>query len=424
MSVHGWLEARFSAIRPKALAALTRQFRDVDLAEEAFAIASIRALKAWPEQGLPDDPFAWLLKVGRNAGLDIIRKNKRTTLFDIQPDMRVEAGAHDEPGAQIGVEKKLIEHLDQAGLRDDVLRLLFICCHPDLGQQDQLALALKIVAGMSVDEIARAFLVKTKTMEQRITRAKRTVATADIPFETPDLGERARRFKAVSLMLYLLFNEGWSASSGDAQIKKPLCSEAIRLARLLLDLFPGLSELMGLLALFLFQHSRHQARLDDDGDLVPLEQQDRSRWDLEMINEGKALLQKAFRHGNPGPYQIQAAIAAVHAEADRDQETDWAEIERLYEALYIIQPTPVIRLNQAAALAKVKGPSAALSMIDPLASELQSYRWYHAARAAFLYDLEAYGEARAAYQQALLLRPTAPEKRFLLAKIAVCEKNL
>ncbi len=411
MTAHAWLEARFAAIRPKALAALTRQFRDVDLAEEALAIASMRALKAWQEKGLPDDPFAWLLKVGRNAALDIMRRNRCAATLDA------------EPSTPIDVEKNLIEELDQDGLRDDVLRLLFICCHPALGRQDQLALALKIVAGMSVDEIARAFLVKPKTMEQRITRAKRIIASASIPFEPPDLGERARRFKAVSLMLYLLFNEGWSASSGEVQIKTPLCDEAIRLARLLLDLFPGLSELMGLLALFLFQHSRRDSRLDRAGDLVPLEQQDRTKWDVLMIGEADALLQKARRHGTPGPYQIQAAIAAVHAEAHRDDETDWREIEWLYADLYAIEPTPVIRLNQAAALAKTTGPDAALAMIEPLAPNLKTYRWFHAARAAFLFDLQDFEEAKAAYQRALLLQPTEPEKRFLIGRIEACEKQ-
>ncbi len=417
MTTHAWLEARFLTIRPKAIAALARQFRDVELAEESFAVASIRALKAWPVQGLPDDPFAWLLKVGRNAALDILRKNKANVPLDIERDGSL-------PDATVDVERNVAERIDQSGLRDDVLRLLFICCHPDLSQKDQLALALKIVVGMSVDEIARAFLVKAKTMEQRITRAKRTIAAADIPFETPDMGERARRFKAVSLMLYLLFNEGWSASSGDVQIKTPLCEEAIRLARLLLDLFPGLSELMGLLALFLFQHSRRDARCDDAGDLVPLEQQDRTRWDREMIAEGRALLQKAKRHGMPGPYQLQAAIAEEHAGAAHDDETDWAEIERLYGDLYAIEPTPVVRLNQAAALSKVKGPKAALTLIDPLEADLKAYRWYHAARAAFLFDLESYGDAKAAYQQVLLLQPTEPEKRFLAEKIKACEKNL
>ncbi len=411
MTAHAWFEASFAAIRPKALAALTRQFRDVDLAEEAFAIASVRALKAWQEKGLPDDPFAWLLKVGRNAALDILRKNRCASVLHVELDIPVDA------------EQKLIEALDQDGLRDDVLRLLFICCHPDLSRQDQLALALKIVAGMSVDEIARAFLIKPKTMEQRITRAKRSIAQADIPFEPPDLAERARRFKAVSLMLYLLFNEGWSASSGEVQIKTPLCNEAIRLARLLLDLFPGLSELMGLLALFLFQHSRWKSRLDQAGDLVPLERQDRSSWDVLMINEAKALLQKAGRHGPPGPYQIQAAIAAVHAEARHDDETDWRRIEGLYEALYAIEPTPVVRLNQAAALAKNRGPDAALAMIELLAPDLRAYRWYHAARATFLFDLGKLGEAKAAYRHALHLGPTGPEKRFLAGRIKACEKQ-
>ncbi len=408
---HAWLEARFAAIRPKALAALSRQFRDVDLAEEAFAIASVRALNAWQGQDLPDDPFAWLLKVGRNAALDIMRKNSRANSIRTKPD---------DP---MDVETLLAEELDQDGLRDDVLRLMFICCHPTLNRQDQLSLALKIVAGMSVDEIARAFLIKSKTMEQRITRAKRAVALADVPFETPDIAERIRRFSAVSQMLYLLFNEGWSASSGDSQIKTPFCDEAIRLARLLLDLFPGLSELMSLLALFLFQHSRRLARLDGSGNLVSLECQDRSKWDRQMINEAKVLLQKAYRHGSSGPYQIQASIAAVHAEASSDEDTDWAQIENHYAALYDMQPSPVIRLNQAASLAKTQGPKAALAMIEPLASELQTYRWYHAARAAFHFDIDEYDQAEAAYGQALQLNPTEPESRYLTERIAICKKN-
>lgn len=412
MVANAWLDARFAEIRPAALAALTRQFRDVDLAEEAFASACLKALKGWPEKGLPDDPFAWLLTVGRNAGLDIIRRNAVTLPLELEPV--VDAAAEDA----------YIERLDHADLRDDVLRLLFICCHPDLAAQDQLALALKIVAGMAVDEIARAFLVKPKTMEQRITRAKRTIVLANTPFETPDLPERARRFKAVSLMIYLLFNEGWSASSGEVQIKAPLCEEAIRLARLLLGLFPGMGELMGLLALFLFQHSRRDARLDRAGNLVPLDDQDRTTWNSEMIEEGSALLEKALRHGTPGPFQIQAAIAAVHARARQPEDTAWAKIERLYEALYAIEPTPVIRLNQAAATAKVKGPKAALSIIDPLHDQLDTYRWYHAARGAFLIDLGDYGRAKAAYQRALVLRPTVPERRFLTSQIAECEKNL
>lgn len=412
MTAHAWLQARFGSIRPQALAALTRQFRDVELAEEAFANACERALKVWPVRGQPDDPLAWLLKVGRNAGIDIIRKNTKTNT-SLPTDNEVS-----------DVETVYAEQIDNDGLRDDVLRLLFICCHPSLSPQDQLAIALKIVVGMSVEEIARAFLVKPKTMEQRITRAKKTVSEADTPFETPDINERSDRLRAVSVMLYLLFNEGWSASSGDVQIKVPLCEEAIRLTRLLLGLFPGIGELMGLLVLFLFQHSRRNARLDDTGKLVPLDEQDRTLWDRSMIAEARALLEKALRRGPFGPFQIQAAIASVHGLAKTPKDTDWEEIVKLYGALYAIEPTPVIRLNQAVALEKVKGPEAALSMLEPLRGELKNYRWYHTACAAFLYDLDRFSEAKSSYERAALLQPTDAEQQILLEKIADCEKKL
>lgn len=411
MTQHAWLEARFADIRPQALAALTRQFRNVDLAEEAFATACIRAVQAWPDSGLPHDPLAWLLSVGRNAGIDIIRKNQRKSDVSTTPSI-------DED-----MEGVYAEHLDNDGLRDDVLRLLFICCHPALSAQDQLAVALKTITGMSVDQVAGAFVVKPKTMEQRLTRAKRTMANADIPFETPDTTERNRRLKTVSLMLYLLFNEGWSASSGEVQIKEPLCDEAIRLTRLLLNLFPGMGELMGLLSLFLFQHSRRKARLDAQGNLVPLDDQNRDLWDRTMISEAKALLEKTLRRGPSGPFQVQAAIAAIHSLAPSPQETDWQELARLYALLYAIEPTPVIRLNQAVAIEKTKGPEAALAMLEPLAAELHSYRWYHAARAAFLVDLEKFSEAQQAYETTLSLNPTEAECRLLLEKIKMCKEN-
>ncbi len=412
MNDHTWLEARFAAIRPKAIAALTRQLRDLDLAEEAFATSCLRAVKSWPEKGVPNDPLAWLLTVGRNAGLDIIRRKNRAA-----------ANPPDEESVETP-EDGYIDHIDNDGLRDDVLRLLFICCHPNLTPQDQLALALRIVTGMSVDEIAAAFLVKPKTMEQRITRAKRAVARADVPFETPDLKERLNRFRTVSVMLYLLFNEGWSASSGDIQIRLPLCEEAIRLARLLLNLFPGMSEMMGLLALFLFQHSRRRARLDDQGHIVRLEEQDRSLWDHEMIAEADSLLEKAWRHGAPGPYQIQAAIAAVHARAQAPDEADWQELAQLYAALYVLEPTPVVKLNHAAAVANIEGPAAALDMLEPLAGDLENYRWFHAARAGFLQELRRFGDAKDAYESALQLEPTEAERHFLQQKISECEENL
>lgn len=411
MTHHAGLEARFADIRPQALAALTRQFRNVDLAEEAFANACIRAVQTWPKTGLPNDPLAWLLSVGRNAGIDIIRKNQRISALSPTP-------SPDED-----IEGVYAEQLDNDGLRDDVLRLLFICCHPALSAQDQLAVALKTITGMSVAQIAGAFVVKPKTMEQRLTRAKRTIADAAIPFETPDSTERSRRLKTVSLMLYLLFNEGWSASSGEVQIKEPLCEEAIRLTRLLLNLFPGMGELMGLLSLFLFQHSRRKARLNANGNLVPLDDQDRKLWDRPMIAEAKALLEKTLRRGPSGPLQVQAAIASIHSLAPSPNDTDWRELARLYALLYAIEPTPIIRLNQAVAIEKIKGPEAALAMLEPLAAELQTYRWYHAARAAFLFDLERFSDAQHAYETALSLHPTEAERRLLLEKIDSCKEN-
>ena len=409
---NAWMEARFAEIRPRAIAALMRQFRDLDLAEEAFASSCLRALRAWPEQGLPRDPLAWLLTVARNAARDDLRRAARRR--EEKPPLPETDWSED------GV----VEHIDDAGLRDDVLRLLFICCHPELSAQDQSALALRLVLGLSVPEIARAFLVGERAMEQRITRAKRTVADANIPFETPDLAERHRRLTSVLLMAYLMFNEGWSASAGEVQIKAPLCDEAIRIARLLLDLFPAVSELMGLLALFLLQHSRREARVDAAGDLVLLDEQDRNLWDREMIAEARTLLDKALRHATPGRYQIQAAIAAVHASAATARDTDWQEIERLYGALVLIEPTPVVKLNHTAAIAEVHGPAAALHRLDDLSDALDTYRWFHTTRATLHLRQGDHRAALSAFERALSLTPTEPERRHLEAKITACKKNL
>lgn len=406
-----WLRARFADIRPRALAALTRQFRDIDLAEDAFADACLKAVRRWSDTGLPDDPFAWLLFVARNAGIDRLRKLKRQNeLVDV---------AAPEPLT----EEDLIAQIDENGLRDDVLRLLFVCCHPALSRQDQLALALKIVGGLHVTEIANAFLMKPKAMEQRITRAKRTIAQHPVPFETPDLVERQRRLTEVSLMVYLLFNEGWSASSGETQIKITLCDEAIRLARLLLALFPGVAEQMGLLALLLFQDARRSARIDADGGLVPIDQQDRSLWDAGKIAEGRLLVSKARRHQAHGPYQLQAEIAEVHAVAATDAATDWARLEALYGALYLIQPTPVIRLNQAVAVGKSQGADAALDLLDGLAQELASYRWFHTTRAGFLEQAGRTEKAVEALKVAAALDPTAQERAAIMAKIKDMKKK-
>jgi RNA polymerase sigma-70 factor (ECF subfamily) len=258
-------------------------------------------------------------------------------------------------------------------IADDVLRLLFICCHPDLPATQQIALALRIVSGLTLKEIARAFLVSEAAMEQRITRAKSRVSKADVPFEMPGAAERAERVGAVAAMIYLLFNEGYSASGGTVHVRVHLCEEAIRLARLLLRLFPSEPEIMGLAALLLLQHARAPARLDADGNVILLQDQDRALWNREIIAEGLALVDKALRHRRPGPYQVQAAIAGVHAHAARAEDTDWSEIDQLYATLERLQPSPVVTLNRAVAVSKVQGPAAALAMIENLAAPLAGY---------------------------------------------------
>ncbi|MEZ5936029.1 MAG: RNA polymerase sigma factor [Alphaproteobacteria bacterium] len=399
MTEIGWIGAALTGARPRALGALLRYFRDLDMAEEAFQEACLRALKLWPEKGPPRDPAAWLAMVGRNAALDQIRKRNRDD--PLSDDA--------EPEDPTDLEADMVERLDGAHYRDDVLRLLFICCHPDLPATQQIALALRIVSGLTVGEIARAFLVGERAMEQRITRAKRRVGTADQVFETPSPAERDRRLATVAAMVYLLFNEGYAASGGEAHIRLPLCEEAIRLARLLLRLFPHDPEIMGLLALLLLQHSRAQARLDADGAIILLEDQDRGLWDRGMIAEGLVLIDKAVRHRRRGPYQLQAAIAAMHARAARPDDTDWSGIEQLYGALEILQPSPVVTLNRAVALAKVDGPEAALALIGPLAEPLSGYFHFFGVKGWLLSQLGRTEDARKAFDKAIALAHTPAE---------------
>jgi RNA polymerase sigma-70 factor, ECF subfamily len=394
-----WIDAALTSARPQALGALLRYFRDLDRAQEAFQEACLRALRNWPVNGPPRDPTAWLIFVGRNAALDQVRR--QSSEEPLPPEELIS----DRDDA----EAALAERLDNSHYRDDVLRLLFICCHPDLPATQQIALALRVVSGLSVKEIARAFLVSESAMEQRITRAKRRVAEARVPFETPGAIERGERLAAVAAMIYLLFNEGYSASGGDAHIRVPLCEEAIRLVRLLLRLFPGEPEIMGLAALLLLQHARAKARLDADGAIVLLEDQDRALWDRAMMAEGLVLVEKALRHRRPGPYQVQAAIAAVHAEAGRPEDTDWAEIDRLYAVLEALQPSPVVTLNRAVAVSKLRGPAAALAMLEPLAEALSGYFHYHGVKGALLIQQGRAEEARAAFRRAIALAHTAAE---------------
>jgi RNA polymerase sigma-70 factor (ECF subfamily) len=394
-----WIDAALTSARPQAVSALLRYFRDLDIAEEAFQEACLRALQHWPENGPPRDPAAWLIFVGRNIAIDAARRRGR------QEALPAEETISDLNDA----EAELAERLDDAHYRDDILRLLFICCHPDLPATQQIAVALRIVSGLSVKQIARAFLVSESAMEQRITRAKSCIGTADVPFEAPGAVERAERLAAVATMIYLIFNEGYSASGGNAAVRAPLCDEAIRLARLLLRLFPTEPEIMGLVALLLLQHARAPARFDADGCVVLLEDQDRTLWNREMIAEGLALIDKAIRHQRPGPYQVQAAVAALHARAGRPEDTDWAQIDRLYATLERLQPSPVITLNRAVAVAKVRGPAAALAMVEPLGSRLSGYFHFFGVKGALLLQLGRAEEARIAFDRAIALANTAAE---------------
>ena len=395
-----WIATTLTASRPRAVAALLRYFRELDMAEEAFQEASLRALRHWPASGPPRDPLAWLIFVGRNAALDEVRR--RGQHEPLPEDDALISDLDDTEAA-------LVERLDQAHYRDDVLRLLFVCCHPELPLTQQIALALRIVSGLSVREIARAFLVGEAAMEQRITRAKKRVASAGIPFDTPGRRERDERLAAVCTTVYLLFNEGYSASGGEEHVRTALCEEAIRLARLLLELFPGEPELMGLAALLLLQHARADARLDDGGMVVLLEDQDRARWNRALVAEGLALVEGALRQRRPGPYQLQAAIAATHAQAAHAGDTDWAEIDRLYAALETLQPSPVVTLNRAVALHKLHGPQTALALTEPLAGALDGYFHFHGLQGALLMQLERADEARAAFARALGMARTAAE---------------
>ncbi|MGN6145615.1 MAG: RNA polymerase sigma factor [Mesorhizobium sp.] len=399
MTDPNWIASALSAARPQAVAALLRYFRDLDAAEEAFQDACLRALKNWPKNGPPRDPAAWLIFVGRNSGIDQVRKRAK------QAPLPEEDKLSDLEDA----EADMAERLDGAHYRDDILRLLFTCCHPDLPATQQIALALRIVSGLSVKQIARAFLVGESAMEQRITRAKARIAAAGVPFETPGPVERSERLAAVAAMIYLVFNEGYSAASGELEARAPLADEAIRLARLLLRLFQTEPEVMGVTALMLLQLARTPARFDANGEIVLLEDQDRSLWHAKMIAEGLALVDKALRHGKPGPYQVQAAIAALHARAAKAEDTDWQEIDLLYGLLEQMQPSPVITLNRAVAVSKVRGAEAALAMVEPLEERLAGYFHFHGLRGGLLMQWGRNAEAREAFDRAIALANTAAE---------------
>jgi RNA polymerase sigma-70 factor (ECF subfamily) len=407
------IDQAIAAARPRAVAALLRYFRDLDTAEEAFQEACLRALKAWPQNGPPRDSAAWLIMVGRNAGIDGARRQARTQAL---PD---EAHISDLDDA----EEALADRLDGEHYRDDILRLLFICCHPELPAVQQVALALRVVSGLTVRQIARAFVVSEAAMEQRITRAKAKIAEAnrrgETRFESPGAVERAERLAAVAAMVYLVFNEGYSAPD-PLEAEGPrgaLCDEAIRLGRLLLRLFPSEPEVMGLTALMLLQHARLKARFDPDGQVVLLERQDRTAWNRPMIAEGLALIDKAMRHRRPGPYLVQAAIAALHARAPSWEDTDWVEIEALYASLEVLTPSPVITLNRAAAAMRTRGAAEALAMIEPLGARLSNYFNFHGMRGALLLELGRKAEAKEAFDRAIALASNPAEAAFIRERL-------
>jgi RNA polymerase sigma-70 factor (ECF subfamily) len=394
----------------RVLATLVRLLGDLDLAEEAMHEAFAVALESWPQTGIPDKPRPWLISTARFKAIDTMRRRAR---FDgAQKDLlaHMESRVSDAPSGN--------EELGDEEIEDDRLRLIFTCCHPALPPEGQVALTLREICGLTTEEIARAFLVTTATLAQRIVRAKAKIREASIPYEVPAPQELPERLDAVLQVVYLVFNEGYSAAAGAEVTRAELTREAIRLGRLLTELQPE-PEVIGLLALMLLQESRRDARTSATGELILLENQDRSRWNREQIAEGMALVEKALESHRFGPYTLQAAIAAVHAEAESTAETDWRQIVALYNQLVRIQPSPVVHLNRAVAIAMCDGPEAGLAHIDAVLEhgELANYYLAHSARADLYRRLGRTAEARSSYEKALALTQQEPERQFLQERI-------
>jgi len=394
----------------RAVATLIRVLGDFDAAEEAVQDAFVVALERWPRDGLPSNPGAWITQVARNGAIDRLRRES-----NLREKTAILEGLEALRPPELGPADRVLAAT--AEIEDDRLRLIFTCCHPALALEARVALTLRTLGGLSTAEIARAFLVAETTMAQRLVRAKRKIAQAGIPYEVPEAERMPERLPGVLATLYLIFNEGYLASESDSLVRIELSAEAIRLGRALAAMLPREPEVAGLLALMLLTDSRRPARVDADGEAVPLDEQDRGLWDAERIAEGLALSERAAAHGPVGPYTIQARIAAAHAEAGAPEDTDWARIVRLYEWLARVAPSPVVELNRAAAVAMSEGPERGLEMIEEI-DGLEGYRQLHSARAELLRRLGREAEAESAYARAIELTSNQVERRYLERRVS------